>query len=635
MLFPMNQTNTLAPTALRDYLDYVYLNRNSNFGSILDRIVPGGYIHSRIIEFGLVNEAQLVVETLSVIDTCKSQATRMNPYFATAVLSFFERNSFEQAAIQFFLDLQTNRAFFISHLLLSRLSIDFLLVIIARVFERLISTEVLKASTVKTKSLILDDLFLEVLSYRSTRIMSHLLGVLLCERIRIYYAGSSLTSKAYPNRDPRICIAFQSSIHANNQALKSSFIYSNVSSSHKSSSVGLSGCRPSSSSKPYALDNQPVSRSKNLLFISPNFNFLRQDIFHIDSSGEFHVKTYCSSMGLFKECIPDVQVIGSAALGNNGSAYLSGLICPRLAQLIGWADCIFVEWCAIEAVLISCIVPSHKKIIVRLHSYEAFSGWIHYVQWTKIGGLICIAPTLMNYVEMQIGEGVAHIHKRVIYNSQSAKKVLGDLDDSHLRISKLTQVAIGMLGYTDSNKDPIFVLESIKELANLLSLKGVRLILKLAGNDFKPRLSSFEDAYRQRFISRLDAISRNIEVEISGYISEPEQLAVWFRGIDFMFSSSQREGSHEAIIEGTAHGCIPILRDWPMMKRLGGVRSVYPYLSDYVVETPDEACTKILEIIDKGLPAIRLNMSSVYKQRHGVGCRSEEMLDFIKNVLGQ
>jgi glycosyltransferase involved in cell wall biosynthesis len=76
----------------------------------------------------------------------------------------------------------------------------------------------------------------------------------------------------------------------------------------------------------------------------------------------------------------------------------------------------------------------------------------------------------------------------------------------------------------------------------------------------------------------------------------PEAL----REAGFILSASRREGLPVGTTEGAASGAVPVIRDWPMYASAGGARGIYP--AEWVVETPDDAATRILTHAD---PAVR------------------------------
>jgi glycosyltransferase involved in cell wall biosynthesis len=60
-----------------------------------------------------------------------------------------------------------------------------------------------------------------------------------------------------------------------------------------------------------------------------------------------------------------------------------------------------------------------------------------------------------------------------------------------------------------------------------------------------------------------------------------EDMPSWFSRIGFVLSTSDSEGSHQAVAEGMAAGCVPVIRNWPGADRL--------YPRRFIFSTIDEA----------------------------------------------
>jgi len=103
-----------------------------------------------------------------------------------------------------------------------------------------------------------------------------------------------------------------------------------------------------------------------------------------------------------------------------------------------------------------------------------------------------------------------------------------------------------------------------------------------------------EKLYRDSFFLFLHENELEKLVQFDPFMDE---MADWFVNVDFILSCSFREGTHEVIIEGAALGCVPIIRDWPMVKDLGGARAVFSDFNDLIFDDPDEAVSLIKKIL--------------------------------------
>lgn len=71
---------------------------------------------------------------------------------------------------------------------------------------------------------------------------------------------------------------------------------------------------------------------------------------------------------------------------------------------IEWADLVFIEWCndlAIQLTQNSKLLEE-KKVIIRLHSYEALSGYVQHVRWTVVDCLLFVADHIKEIVLKQM-----------------------------------------------------------------------------------------------------------------------------------------------------------------------------------------------------------------------------------------
>ena len=76
----------------------------------------------------------------------------------------------------------------------------------------------------------------------------------------------------------------------------------------------------------------------------------------------------------------------------------------EMEELIAWADLVMIEWCnelAIELTQKSKMLEE-KRVIIRLHSYEALSGYVQHVRWSVVDALVFVAEHIKNLVLKQM-----------------------------------------------------------------------------------------------------------------------------------------------------------------------------------------------------------------------------------------
>ena len=72
----------------------------------------------------------------------------------------------------------------------------------------------------------------------------------------------------------------------------------------------------------------------------------------------------------------------------------------EIESLVEWADIVWIEWCNELAVETTNRIPSlvDKKVLIRLHSYEALANYVQAVKWSVVDSLIFVAEHIKNIV---------------------------------------------------------------------------------------------------------------------------------------------------------------------------------------------------------------------------------------------
>ncbi len=256
---------------------------------------------------------------------------------------------------------------------------------------------------------------------------------------------------------------------------------------------------------------------------------------------------------------------------------------PLASDLVGWADVVFCEWLTDGAVWMSRYLQEEKPLIVRLHSYEAFTTYPLIANLRRINGLIFIAPQIRKVLTALVGEmALLDTATNVIPNFRDVSNF------NFLTREALSKKTLGMTQYASANKDPIFALDILKEL----QVQDPSWKLRFVGRPWGSDVSASEAQYQLSFKQRLSEFGDSVSVE--GYTND---IASWYRSIGFVLSTSQREGSHESLVEGMLTGAIPVLRNWPMMAPFGAPKSVFPDLERF--DTAAEAAAYILKASDQ------------------------------------
>ncbi len=288
---------------------------------------------------------------------------------------------------------------------------------------------------------------------------------------------------------------------------------------------------------------------------------------------------------------------------------------PLVSELIEWSDVVFCEWFTDCSVWMSRYLPEEKSLIARVHSYEAFSTYPFFANLRRFDGLIFIAPHIQKiFTSLVGGHLLENCEIKVIPNFRDVSNLTFEPRDAS------AQRTLGMTQYASANKDPIFALD----IFAALRAEDPSWRLKLIGEPWGDLSSEKEAHYRERFFGRLAEFGDSVFVD-----EFTSDIQSWYKSIGYILSTSNREGSHESLVEGMLTGAIPALRNWPMMAPFGAPSSVFPDL-DYF-ESPSEGA----EYISKAAAQFdeRSSQASEYAKRFVSSQDSaDELNHFIESV---
>ena len=246
----------------------------------------------------------------------------------------------------------------------------------------------------------------------------------------------------------------------------------------------------------------------------------------------------------------------------------------RSVELLHWADVIWCEWCLGNAVWYSNRVRPAQRLIVRYHRQELTTPYPEQVAWSAVDHLVFIAPHVRQDAVTRLGPSTVKDH-RLIYNTFAC--------DSFDRSRPAgSEFRLGMLGYCPKLKNPMLAVEILRRLA----AEDERWRLVFTGRapqtlDWLWALPE-ERKYYERFEEHIAA--NNLE----GHLIRQDwtdDAPDWYANVGYILSCSDLEGSHQAIAEGMAAGCVPVVRRW------SGAAEMYP--NALLFDDADEAAALI------------------------------------------
>ncbi|WP_406860884.1 glycosyltransferase family 4 protein [Streptomyces sp. HUAS MG47] len=327
----------------------------------------------------------------------------------------------------------------------------------------------------------------------------------------------------------------------------------------------------------------PPGRPQRLLFVHhDNDNFLRpiQERYEANPDVETRVLDTAHDP-VVGPLAKGVTRIVQRALGGQ-VAYGKDLE-AALRPHLDWADTVFIDWCQMGAALFTLVDPGSTRIVVRLHSYEAFSLWPHVVDFSRVDDLVFVSEHLRDLCIAAVPrlkeKGAPRLH--VVDNAV-------ELSPFDLPKKPDARFTLGLVGVGQVAKDPRWALEVLR----LLREKDDRYRLHLIGSPLDPGVGPAAARYHKVYARELRRLEAAGAVRHIGQTPDvPGALAE----IGVILSSSVRESWHLGLVEGAASGAVPVVRDWPFFAgRPRGAKALFP--ESWVVPDPAAAAERILEL---------------------------------------
>ncbi|MFD9504063.1 glycosyltransferase [Streptomyces sp. NPDC060035] len=250
---------------------------------------------------------------------------------------------------------------------------------------------------------------------------------------------------------------------------------------------------------------------------------------------------------------------------------------------LDWADTVFVDWCTNAAALFTLVDPGTTRIIVRLHSYEAFTFWPHLVDMSRVDDMVFVGDHLRDLVADALPQlrepGAPALH--VIANAMYLERFRRQKSDE-------ARFTLGLVGVGVVAKDPRWTLDVLRALRE----HDARYRLVVIGDGIDRKASAAARAYDDLLRKDLADLEPTGAVSLLG---RTEDVPGALTDVGVIISSSVRESFHCALVEGAVSGALPVVRDWPFFAgKEHSARTLFP--GDWVVTSPQEAADRILAL---------------------------------------
>jgi len=240
----------------------------------------------------------------------------------------------------------------------------------------------------------------------------------------------------------------------------------------------------------------------------------------------------------------------------------------KITEAIKWADIVWLEWANDLAIYATNNVPEieNKKVICRLHSYEAFTQFPEKINWGNIDQLIFVSESMKRiFHQLHSNLDLQSCEEEIVYNGV-------DLDKFKFSIHK-PGYNLAVLAHISYKKNPAM---------------WVQLISKLKEIDNNYKLHIAGDFQDPRYKVYFEYIQKEMRMEdnfiLDGWIKEVEKF---LEDKNYIISTSIHEGHPYNILESMARGIKTVILNY------SGSKEQWPY--ELVCNTIDEAVEKITE----------------------------------------
>lgn len=257
-------------------------------------------------------------------------------------------------------------------------------------------------------------------------------------------------------------------------------------------------------------------------------------------------------------------------------------------EALNWGEIIWLEWAnesAIEALKIyenmNHPVKLNKKIVCRLHSYEALSGYVPQLNLALIDRMVFVAPHMIDIVKQNTSDIESRAKCVVIMNGI-------DLSEHPLQALSGSFRNIAVVAGISHKKNPAMVLQILDKLP-------VDYIVHWAGAFQEPRY----EIYLKHMIKEMNLTG---SIKFYGHVSDMDKF---WKDKDYILSTSVHEGHPYNIMEGMARGLKPVIHNFY------GAKGMFP--EKWLFNTFDEA----VKIIQEPFLPIEAIQHSYFVARQG------------------
>lgn len=233
-------------------------------------------------------------------------------------------------------------------------------------------------------------------------------------------------------------------------------------------------------------------------------------------------------------------------------------------EWMNWADICWFEWCdSLVAYGSKLSIAKERRILCRLHSYEAFTGFPAQVNWNYVDRLVFVSNHIRDYVieNFRLNKKIA----RVIPNGVDPNKWTFEQRSPGFKVA--------YVGYINYKKGPMLLLHTFKAIYD----KDDRYTFYIAGQYQDPR-------YLLYFKQMTKEMGLENHLFFEGW---QENLDKWLEDKNYILCSSLLESQNMSVMQAMSKGIKPVIHNF------AGASGIYP--KKYLWNTIDEAVGLVTE----------------------------------------
>lgn len=233
-----------------------------------------------------------------------------------------------------------------------------------------------------------------------------------------------------------------------------------------------------------------------------------------------------------------------------------------IGEALSWADSIWLEWGSELAVAVTNALPmeANKRVICRLHSYEAFGPYPEQIKWERIDDLVLVATHIREY----LAQRVPHLERLVKTIHTIPNGV--DLNQFPFR-ERRPGKNLAFLGYLNYKKGPMLLLHAFAEL--LKTDPDYRLFL---GGEYQ------DDRYRLYFDHMVREMGLGPGVKFDGWV---DNVPEWLEDKQYIVCSSVLESQGMGVLEAMACGVKPVVHNFVGADSVYDRRFIWTTIADF------------------------------------------------------